>query len=328
MQRTIVREFGGPEAVEVRTTPDVPQARGRVRVRITHASLGSTDALARRGGYLLQPVPGFTPGYDLVGVVEASTPEADARGLTVGARVAACLPRMGAHATSIDLPPRYVVRVPDALPSEVAAAMSLDLVTAGLAFPLAALPADGTLLVQGASGPVGALLVQQARTAGHPVIGTSSPRNRVAIESLGAAWVDYGDPDAAARVRAIVPGGAAAAVDHTGGRWVRAAVTSDGTVVRLSYVGRPGHERGDTVAGSVSTFARTLAHPRERLVSVPFFTARRPARARALLTAQLDRVARDELRPPVIEVLPFSDIRAAHERLDDRSSTTKLVLAM
>src|SRR4029453_91130 len=157
MQRMIVREFGGPEVIEIRTAPDGAPAPGRVRVRIAHASLGSTDALARRGGDLPQPRPGFTPGYDFVGVIETSTPESDARGLTVGTRVAACLPRMGAHATAIDLPPSRLVRVPDALPSEVAAALPLDLVTAGLARSLAALPPAGSLLAAGASGPGGAL---------------------------------------------------------------------------------------------------------------------------------------------------------------------------
>ena len=100
--------------------------------------------------------------------------------------MAACLPRMGAHATAIDLSPSRLVPVPEALPSEVAAALPLDLVTAGLATSLAALPPGGTLLVQGACGPVGSLLVQHARAAGHPVIGTSSARNRTAVESLGA----------------------------------------------------------------------------------------------------------------------------------------------
>ena len=59
MRRMIVVAFGGPEVVELRTTEDRPPSRDRVRVRVTHASLGSTDALARRGGYLLQPRPGF-----------------------------------------------------------------------------------------------------------------------------------------------------------------------------------------------------------------------------------------------------------------------------
>ena len=126
MQRMIVAGFGGPEVVELRTDEDRPPARGRVRVRVTHASLGSTDALARRGGYLLQPRPGFTPGYDLVGVLETSTRESEERGLAIGTRVAACLPRMGAHATSIDLPPSRLVPVPEALPSEIAAAGSVN----------------------------------------------------------------------------------------------------------------------------------------------------------------------------------------------------------
>ena len=328
MQRMIVAGFGGPEVVELRTDEDRPPARGRVRVRVTHASLGSTDALARRGGYLLQPRPGFTPGYDLVGVLETSTRESEERGLAIGTRVAACLPRMGAHATSIDLPPGRLVAVPEALSSEIAAALPLDLITVGLATSLAAMPAGGTLFVQGASGPVGALLVQHARAAGHPVIGTSSPRNREAVESLGATWVDYGDPDASARIRAAAPGGVAAAVDHTGSREVRAAVASGGTVVRLSFVGRPGRERRDTLTGSMATLARTIGRPRERLVSVPLFLATRPGRARELLAAEFERVARGELRPQAVEVLPFSDPAAAHARLDGGAANAKLVLAM
>ena len=328
MRRMIVARFGGPEVVELRTDEDRPPTRGRVRVRITHASLGSTDALARRGGYLLQPRPGFTPGYDLVGVLETSTRESETRGLVIGTRVAACLPRMGAHATSIDLPPRRLVPVPEALSSDVAAALPLDLVTAGLAASLAALPPGGTLLVQGASGPVGTLLVQHARAAGHPVIGTSSPRNRAVVESLGATWVDYRDAEAPARILEAAPGGVAAAVDHTGSREVRGVVASDGTVVRLSFVGRPGRERRDTASGSMATLARTLGRPRERLVSVPLFAATRPGHARAMLAAELDRVARGELRPPVVEVLSFTDPAAAHARLDRGAANTKLVLAM
>ncbi|WP_448809035.1 quinone oxidoreductase family protein [Agromyces bauzanensis] len=328
MQRTIVRSFGGPEVVVHESRPDPAPRRGRVLVRVTHASLGSTDALARRGGYLLQPLPGFTPGYDLVGVLETTTPDAAARGLTVGTRVAACLPRMGSHATSVLVPPRLLVPVPDALASEIAAALPLDAVTAGLAFRLARLRPGGTLLVQGASGPVGSLLAQRAVAAGHPVIGTASPANRDTVEALGATWLDYRDPELVARVRAETAGGAAAAVDHTGSNEMRAAVASGGTVVRLSFVGRPGRERRDTFAGSLATLARAAARPRERLVSVPLFVATRPARARALLAGELDRVANGELRAPAVEVMPFSDAGAAHARLEHGLGGGKLVLAM
>lgn len=328
MQRTIVREFGGPGVVEHVSHHDPAPRPGRVRVRVTHASVGSTDVLARRGGYLLQPLPGFTPGYDLVGVLETTTPDAAARGLTVGTRVAACLPRMGSHATSILVPPRLLVEVPDALPSEVAAALPLDAVTAGLAFRLARLGAGDPLLVQGASGPVGSLITQRAVAAGHPVIGTASPANRDTVEALGATWLDYRDPGLVARVHAATASGAAAAVDHTGSNEVRAAVASGGTVVRLSFVGRPGRERRDTLTGSLATLSRAAARPRERLVSVPAFVATRPVRARALLAGELARVASGELRAPAVEVVAFADAQAAHARLERGLAGAKLVLAM
>lgn len=329
MERTLVDRFGGPEVVEFVSQPERAPRRGRVRVRVTHASVGSTDALARRGGYLLQPAPGFTPGYDFVGVLETTTPDAAARGLTVGTRVAACLPRMGSHATSIIVPPRLLVPVPDALPSEIAAALPLDAVTAGLALRLARLRPGDHLLVQGASGAVGSLIVQRAVAAGHPVIGTASAANRGTVEALGSTWLDYRDPELVARVRAATAGGGAAAVDHTGWAWVRSAVAPVGTVVRLSFVGRPGRERRDTFAGALASLSRAAARPRERLVSVPTFVAMRPARARELLAGELGRVVSGELHAPAVEVVPFAEARTAHDRLDrGLAAGTKLVLAM
>jgi len=328
MQRTIVREFGGPDVIEVRPVEASDPPRDRVRVRVTHASVGSTDVLARRGAYLLQPTPGFTPGYDFVGILETTTPDAAARGLIVGTRVAACLPRMGAHVTSILVPPRLLVRVPDALPSEIAAALPLDLLTVGLALQLARLRSSGTVLVQGASGPVGSLLVQRVVAGGHSAIGTASPANRDTVEALGATWMDYRDPDLVARVRADTAGGASAAFDHTGTDRVRAAVASDGTVVRLSFVGRPGRERRDTFVGGLRTLSRSFAHPGERLVSVPALVGIQPRHARSLLSTELDRVARGELRPPAVEVVPFTDVRAAHTRVDGGRAGAKVVLAM
>lgn len=309
--RIRVARFGPPEVLTTAPLPDRPPP-GLVRVRVEHASLGATDLLARRGSYLLQPRTGFTPGYDLVGVVEHSTPRAAAAGLTVGARVVACLPRMGAHATHVDLPPRLLVRLPAGVDPARAAASTLDLLTAQVALRLAGLapagradmddpapeghgaPADAAgrrtggprsggrgpdrhLLVQGASGAVGAVLTRLAVDAGLRVTGTSSPAGRSAVEAAGAAWVDYRDP---AGLRAIAP--VDAVVDHTGARTLRALVRPGGRAVRLSFVGRPGHERADTFRGSVAAVSRTLGRPAERVVSVPAFVAARPAAYRTM----------------------------------------------
>ena len=74
--------------------------------------------------------------------------------------------------------------------------------------------AGQTVLVLGASGGVGTILVQLARLAGVRVIGTASPRHHEALRALGAEPIDYHDSDLAARVRELTPGGVDAVFDH------------------------------------------------------------------------------------------------------------------
>src|SRR3982751_5627888 len=74
MKRVVVDHFGGPEVLKV-VEDDVPQpGQGEVRVRVLAAGVSFTDAQLRAGTYLGVPKPPFTPGYDLVGVVEELGP--------------------------------------------------------------------------------------------------------------------------------------------------------------------------------------------------------------------------------------------------------------
>jgi NADPH:quinone reductase-like Zn-dependent oxidoreductase len=328
MRRLLVRGFGDPPLVALVNEPEPPLRSGRVRVRVTHASIGSTDALAARGGYLLQPRVGFTTGYDFVGVVEATTQRAAAQGLVAGVRVCGVLPRMGTHATVIDASPSWLVPVPDALDSAEAAALPLDLVTVALARSYAG-PIQGTLLVQGATGPVGRLAVQGARADGLTVIGTSSRSNSAAVEALGATWVDYAGADPAATVRELIREGVQAAIDHTGASWLRRAAAPTGTVVRIAFTGRRGHERMDTFVRGFGANVRRFGRPRERVASVPLLVATRAARARSMLVDGLERVARGELQGLPVKAVRFDDAPATIARLAAGSATGhKLVLVL
>jgi NADPH:quinone reductase len=302
--------------------------RGKVRVRVTHASVGSTDAMARSGNYLLQPRPGFVPGYDFVGVLETVDAAAARRGLRIGMRVAGCLARMGSYATQLDVPADRVIPLPHELDSARAAALPLDLVTAALALELAAPPRGGNLFVQGISGSVGSLVTQRAVANGLQVVGTASERTRASAESLGAVIADYRDPDWPARVRKLAPGGIDASIDHTGSPLVRAVTMPAGTVVRTAWSGRPGHGRRDAALGGAAALARSFASPRERLCSVPLLVALRPAKYRRTLQEELDRIIDGSLRGPIVTTLPFSDIVDAHRRLDSLAPGHKLVLEM
>ncbi|MFF1635209.1 zinc-binding alcohol dehydrogenase family protein [Leifsonia sp. NPDC058248] len=330
--RARVSRFGGPENID--TVPfELPRPRGgAVTVRVTHASVGSTDVLARRGGYLLQPRAGFTPGYDFVGVIESGSATADRLGLHPGARVAGCLPRMRTHATHLVVDPTLLVLVPDALPSAVAATAPLDLVTAALALRLAAVPAGGRLLIQGVTGAVGSFAAQQARRAGLEVLGTASARSAAEAQNAGATpdtrYFDYADPDWPRQVRDATSVGADAAIDHTGSQTVREAVARHGTLVRTAYTGRAGRERRDTAVGGLTTVARRSGRPRELLCSVPLFIATQRNAYRRVLQTELAAIATGALTPFAADVYPFEEVRSAYERAEHPDARHKVVLEL
>jgi len=326
--RARASRFGGPEVLSLEEfTPKQPGSR-TVRVRVTHASVGSTDAAARAGDYLLQPRPGFVPGYDFVGVLETVDGAASRRGLRPGMRVAGCLARMGSYTTYLDIPSARVVPVPESLNSADAAALPLDVVTAALAIDLAQPPDGATLFVQGVSGAVGALLTQYAVANKMRVVGTASERTRDFAESLGAEVVDYRDPNWSGRVRELIDGGADTSVDHTGDPLVRTVTAPTGTVVRTAWSGRPGHGRSDAALGGLMTNLRRYAHPRERLCSVPMLVALQPAKYRRLLQDQLNLIVEGTLRGPAVRTILFTDVVAAHRGLTTLEPGHKLVLEM
>src|SRR5215213_10489451 len=74
MQRVVVDHFGGPEVLRVVEEDDPRPGPGEVRVRVLAAGVSFTDSLLRAGTYLGVPKPPFTPGYELVGVVEELGP--------------------------------------------------------------------------------------------------------------------------------------------------------------------------------------------------------------------------------------------------------------
>src|SRR5512142_884638 len=101
MKRVLVDSYGGPEVLKVVEDVDPRPDRGEVRVRVLAAGVSATDAQLRAGAYLGVPKPPFTPGYELVGVVEELGPGCTR--VQVGDRVAA-LTVWGAYAGQACIP--------------------------------------------------------------------------------------------------------------------------------------------------------------------------------------------------------------------------------
>src|SRR4051794_13378844 len=198
--------IGEPETLRVRTRELPAAGPEQTVVRVEASGVSFAEQQMRRGKYYDQPKFPFVPGYDLVGVDEAT-----------GARVAA-LTKVGGWADRVILDRADLVPVPDGLSPEAVETVIVNGVTAWRMLHRSAKVRSGqTIVVLGAAGGVGSVLVQLARHAGIAVIGTAGPKQQERLRELGATPIDYRSEDVPARVRELAPDGVAAVFDHVGG---------------------------------------------------------------------------------------------------------------
>ncbi|MFJ9629470.1 medium chain dehydrogenase/reductase family protein [Streptomyces sp. NPDC101175] len=204
-----------PEGLEVRHGAVPVAGPGQVVIRMEATGVSFAEQQMRRGRYYDQPAFPFVPGYDLVGTVQ-STGTGVAPNL-VGTRVAA-LVKVGGWASHVRVDAADVVPVPAGVGSAEAETVVVNGITAWqMLHRKARVRAGHTILVHGANGGVGTVLVQLAHAAGARVIGTASPRHHDALRAQGVEPIDYRTPDLAARVRELAPRGVDAVFDHVGG---------------------------------------------------------------------------------------------------------------
>ncbi|MFD9445319.1 medium chain dehydrogenase/reductase family protein [Streptomyces sp. NPDC060006] len=205
-----------PEGLEIRHGAVPAAGPGQVVIRMEATGVSFAEQQMRRGRYYDQPAFPFVPGYDVVGTVLATGEGVDPD--LVGTRVAVLL-KVGGWASHVRVDAADVVEVPDGVGAAQAETLVVNGITAWqMLHRKARVRAGQTVLVHGANGGVGSVLVQLARAAGAKVIGTASARHHDALRERGVTPVDYRDEDIAARVRELAPGGVDAVFDHVGGR--------------------------------------------------------------------------------------------------------------
>src|ERR1700688_4876133 len=181
-QHLRISRFGGPEVLQMTEEPTIPEpGSGEVRIRVLAAGTGFTDTMIRRGRYpdFKGPLP-FTPGYEIVGVVEKVAPGVTAP--TEGEMVAdLCV--VGGYAQYAIRPARFLVPVPDGIDAAAAVCIPLAYLTAfQMLTRYCRLSPGETILVIGASGTVGTALLDLARHFGLKAIGTCSATNMAMVE--------------------------------------------------------------------------------------------------------------------------------------------------
>jgi synaptic vesicle membrane protein VAT-1 len=323
---------GGPEMLRVTDGDGRAPGKGEVRVRVEASGVSFAEVQMLRRRYPGQPKFPFVPGYDLVGVVTEVGPAVS--GVQVSDRVAA-MTRTGAWRTHVVVPAAHVVPVPASLDPGLAAAVVMNGVTAWqMVHDVARVRAGQTVLVHGAAGGVGTLLVRLAVRAGARVLGTASAAKHDMVRSLGATPIDYRSGSVPAAVRELAPSGVDAVFDHVGGRSLqdsyelladRGILISYGSASTL-------RDEGHWLTpyfGTLRRFAgwqlaRVLGRGRGRRVT--FYYVRRGPRFAAALTEVFALVERGELNPPIAQRLPLEQAADALRLLVDGKASGKIVL--
>jgi len=201
MRAVWITRPGGPGALEVRETADPEPGPGQVRVRVRAAGLNFAEVMAAQGLYPDAPKPPCVVGYEVAGVVDAlgeRTP-----GPAAGSRVLA-MTHFGGHADVVCVPAEQVLRIPDAMSFEEAAAIPVNYLTAyHMLFRIAGVRPGERVLVHMAAGGVGTAVLQLCSTVGDlEVFGTASAAKHEALRAEGCAHpIDYHATDYAAEVR-------------------------------------------------------------------------------------------------------------------------------
>jgi hypothetical protein len=171
--------------------------------------------MLRAGTYLGVPKPPFTPGYELVGVVEELGPGCSR--LKMGDRIGT-LTVWGADAERVCVLEENAVEVPeDVDPGEVLSLVFIYMTAYQLLHRTAKVERGETVLVHGAAGRVGTAVLELGAVAGLRMYGTCSARDRAAVERLGAVAIDYRNEDFLARVRGLPGKGVDVVLDGLGG---------------------------------------------------------------------------------------------------------------
>jgi tumor protein p53-inducible protein 3 len=325
MRAVLARETGGPDVLELGSTPRPERGPGEVLVRVHATALNRADLMQRQGKY--PPPPGASPilGLEMAGEIVEAAGESSI--LTTGDRVCALLPG-GGYAEYVAVPEDLCLSIPHDMSYEEAAAVPEVFLTAFQALHwLGRLGESETVLIHAGASGVGTAAIQLAREAGATVVVTASAGKHATCLELGAAHaIDYQTDDFAEAVNELTGGrGTDVIVDFIGAPYLEQnlrAVAIDGRIVILAMMG--GHR-------VESLNLRDLFRKRVSLITSTL--RNRSDSYKAALTADfgvyaLPLMSDGRLKPVIDSVFDVTQVREAHERMEANANAGKIVLRL
>jgi NADPH:quinone reductase len=310
MRALVVHQPGGPEAMRLQQLPAPQPGPGQVVVAVEAVGVNPVDAGNRADPGWAGVHPPYVVGYELAGRIQAASDDADRR---PGELVWGLLPvrgtRWGTYAELVALDAALVAPRPPGLSAVQAAALPLAGATAvQLLDRLDPRPGEW-LLVHGAAGGVGSLLVQLARARGARVVASASAQREPLLRELGAeVFIDRHAGRVAERACRVIGQELDLVADLVGSGMLAASLPMvkeggrAGSIVELAGDLEPAVDRNLTLHG-------VLVRP-----------------SREVLGTLAAAVADGSLRPVVDQVLDLADAAVAHRRVESRRGQGKVLL--
>jgi len=323
--RIVATKAGGPEVLHWIEEDVSPPESGEVLVRVLAAGVSAYDVMVRQSR-LMPPKPPFTPGVDIVGVVEQLGE--GVAGVVRGQRVAALLGfGNGGYAETLCVPAKDLVPVPEGIDPATAVCLVANYLTAHRVLHADAKIKQGEkVLVQGAAGGVGTAILELGRLLELEMYGTASPSNHELVKSLGATPIDYKSENVVRRVRELSGGGVNAAFDHIGGfRQLRSSYRTLAKGGRLVWYGVAASKKHGirVIPYSIFTmlFLKLVPDGRKSLLS-----GDHPEYPQQVLPELFALLEQGRLAPVIADRIPLADARRAHELVEQGGYQGKFVL--
>ncbi len=311
---------GGPEVLTLSDLPDPEPRAGEALIRIEASGVNFIDTYFREGRYPAT-LP-YTIGQEAAGTIVAVGP--DVHGFAPGQRVAWCgVP--GTYATLAVAPVSQLIKIPDAITTQQAAAALLQGMTAHYLLHATYVPQFGDhILIHAGAGGTGLLLIQMARRLGAKIITTVSTEAKAALAREAGAHhvILYTQEDVPARVREITQGeGLPVVYDSVGKSTFEQSLQTlcpRGTLVLFGGA-----------SGAVPPFDLI------RLSQMGSLYVTRPTLRDYVATREdLEQRARDifrwvadgSLKLRIAHTYPLAEAAQAHRELEARATTGKLLL--
>lgn len=331
--RIVISKFGAPEVLQVVREKSLPiPKKGEVRVKVLATSACFTDTLIRRGIYpAVRNKPPFSPGYDLVGVVDALGE--GVTDLSIGQKIAD-LTVIGAYSEYICLDADSVVIVPDHLDNAESVSMILSYLTAyQMLHRVLQIKEGSTVLIHAASGAVGIALLQLGKLLNLRMYGTASKSKQKFIEGMGAIPIDYANEDFEKIISEHEPDGIDVVFDPIGGSYFPRSlriIKKKGTLVAYGYQNAASGKDGHVVLDYFKIMFWNLlpSKPSAKFYIITALRKKNPDWFKEDLNELFSLLSEKKIKPIIGKVMNLDQAAEAHKLVENYKVEGKIVLSV